>query len=120
MNECIICYDGLSHYNDPEFVTKTILLAKHEHTKRNDFFNLNWYQKIILWGIVIIEIHAVPSFQNVFDKLNLIPPRIPSRALIPSIEKLKSVSARKTTKQVTNGLSPVKIAKGKHFSLSLE
>ena len=48
MNECIICYDGLSNYNDPEFVTKTILLAKHEHTKRNDFFNLNWYQKIIL------------------------------------------------------------------------
>ena len=37
MNECIIYYDGLNHYNDPAFVTKrtlkTILLAKDEHAK---------------------------------------------------------------------------------------
>ena len=35
MNECIIFYDGHSHYNDPVFVTKrtlkAILLAKVEH-----------------------------------------------------------------------------------------
>ena len=39
MNECIIYYDGLNHYNNPVFVTnrtlKTILLAKVGHKKRN-------------------------------------------------------------------------------------
>ena len=84
------------------------------------FFNLNWCQKKIFWGICIIEIHAVPSLQNVFDKRNLIPSRIPSRALILSIKKIKSVSTRTTSKEVTNGLSPVKRAKRKRFSSSLE
>ena len=40
MNECIIYYDGLNHYNNPVFVTKgtlkTILLVKEGHEKRND------------------------------------------------------------------------------------
>ena len=40
MNEGIIDYYGLSHYDDPVFVTertlKTILLAKEEHEKQND------------------------------------------------------------------------------------
>ena len=39
MNECIMHYDGLSCYDDPEFVTertlKTILLSK-EHEKQHD------------------------------------------------------------------------------------
>ena len=34
MNECVIYYDGLNHYNNPVFVTnrtlKTILLAKRK------------------------------------------------------------------------------------------
>ena len=37
MNDCIIYFDGLSHYNDSAFVTKrtlkTILPAKDEHAK---------------------------------------------------------------------------------------
>ena len=82
------------------------------------FFNLNWYQKKIFWGIGIIEIHAPPSLWNVFDKRNLIPSRIPSRALILSIKKIKSASTRTTTKEVTNGLSPVNRAKRKRFSSS--
>ena len=40
MNECILYYDGLNHYNGSLFASKstlkTILLAKEEYEKRND------------------------------------------------------------------------------------
>ena len=40
MNECIIYYNDLNHYNNPVCVTKgtlkTILLVKEGHEKRND------------------------------------------------------------------------------------
>ena len=44
MNECIIYYDGVNHYNNPVFLTKKILktiLLAYETTEK--FFNLNWY-----------------------------------------------------------------------------
>ena len=94
MNECIIYYDGFNHCNDPVFVTKralkTTLLVTEQHKKRkiDTFFNLNWYQKKIFWGIGIIEIHDVLSLQNVFKKSKPIQSRNQSRTLIPSIKNL--------------------------------
>ena len=92
MNECIIYYDGLSHYNDPAFVTKrtlkTICVPKenteHIRQKKSD------------------------SIKNSIQNSNSVN------------EKFKSASTRTTTKEVTNGLSPVKRAKRKRFSSSLE
>ena len=76
MSECIIYYNDLNHYNNPVFVTKgtSCWLKKDMKNEMTDtFFNLNWYQKKIFQSIGIIEIHAAPSLQNVFDKSKLIP-----------------------------------------------
>ena len=78
MNECIIHYDGLSRHDDSVFVTnrtmKKTLLAKEEHEKWNNrrIFQFKLVPKENIWGIGIIEIHAIPSLQNVFAKSKLI------------------------------------------------
>ena len=126
MNECIIHYDGLSHHDDSVFVTnrtmKTTLLAKEEHEKWDNrrIFQFKLVPKENIWGIGIIEIHAIPSLQNVFAKSKLIL-SINSFQNFNSVnKKSKSASTKATTKYVTNGLSPVKGAKRKHFSSSTE
>ena len=76
-------------------------------------FNLNWYQKKIFRGIGIIEIHAVSSLQNVFDKNKPIPWRNPSGTLIPSIKYFNLVHKNNNKKGNTWFLS------SKHFFSSV-
>ena len=84
------------------------------------FFNVNWYQKKIFRGKGIMEIHAILSLQNVFAKSKLIKSINPFQNFNSANKKFKSASARTSTKEVTNGLSPVKRAKRKRFSSSGE
>ena len=126
MNECIIHYDSLSCHNDPVFVTKRTSNQSCQQKKnvKNEmtetFFNVNWYQKKIFRGKGIMEIHAILSLQNVFAKSKLIQSINPFQNFNSVNKKFKSASTRTSTKEVTNGLSPVKRAKRKRFSSSGE
>ena len=107
MNECIIYYDGLSHYNDPAFVNKrtlkTICVPK-ENILRYRYHRNTRCSKLTEH----IRQKKSDSIENSFQNSNSVN------------EKIKSASTRTTTKEVTNGLSPVKRAKRKRFSSSLE
>ena len=124
MNECIIHYDGLSHYNDPAFVTKrtlkTILLAKEEHAKWTDR-HIFQFKLVPKENILRYRYHRNPRCYKFTERIR----QKKSHSIENSIQssnsvnkKIKSASSRTTTKEVKNGLYPVNRAKRKRFSSS--